>query len=938
MPYQPGDTFLNKYRIEALIGRGAFAEVYRAIHIDLKVARALKALRQDTPGVGSSLFDDFEQRFRLEVQLGARINHPNVIHVYDVERDDQALILVMEYASGGSLRERIQQTREQEEHFSLEDALKIAVEVAAGLGKLHSLDAIHRDLKPSNILFDEQGVAKLADFGLAQVPGGPSMRSQLSQPIRHPGTAGYMSPEQESSTDFLTPSSDIYALGIILFELLTGRNYRYVQPGTKASELRQGIPVWLDGLLERLLASEVSQRPWDGNQAAQMLEERYESLRDERVQTESLEQARMAAEASDEEQRQAKQEQVRLRREERERIAAHREQERKERRQIRAVAWSRRRTAIFSFVQKRWKILGILLLVILTAGLLVSQAQNQAWPFSPTLTPTRTPTPSQTVPATTTSFPTVTQQTANTSTPTTAKTATHTSEPTPRFTDVPEINLPITPSNVAALKELESMALTGLAEMGWSDDGEIFAIAGENGFQAWDVKLSSPFLILEGAEYRNQFSLHPGNHIVAILVGNNHLDQHLEIWDIDTGEALTAPSVDQTGCCFYPLWSPKGDTLALAMVNTNIGLYELATGEMSYLQTDHDNRFREVAWSPDGSKLVTASQDTTMKIWDYASRKIIRTIQGHDILTTISWSPDGRFIAYGNMEGSGANFNSESIMMILEIDILRKAAELNVDRVFWSPDGSMIAGETEAGVLIWDTSTWENLLTLEGQTAPVAWSPDGTRLATYQDGEIVFWGVSEDGLSSMSESVASEVPGNEGESGAEDGCEGKNVSGNFEGTHSFSNDYGQSNVYHMEITFTQNGCLISGTGFDGFGSHEIGNRPIEDGWFNYGEGIITYWQIVDDDSLAGFSQAIDYKNDYILIRKEPEELPIEIIDEFDISMALIPAGAFQMGGYTGDEKPLHTITLDAYYIDQYEVTNARYAKCVDAGFCDPPRV
>ena len=294
MPYQPGDIILNKYQIKELLGKGAFAEVYRATHTELGVSRALKILHRETAGVGSSLYDDYQKRFRLEVRLGARLNHTNVIHVYDVEHEEGALILVMEYAAGGSLAERVQRAREVGKTFDVEEALRIAAQVADGLGKLHALDAVHRDLKPSNILFDREWVAKIADFGLAQVPGGPSMRSRLSQPVHHPGTAGYMSPEQETTTQFLKPTSDVYALGLITFELLTGRNYNYVKPGTRARELRPDSPAWVEALLARMLAQDPGERPWDGKAAAKLLREGLAREEEERRAEESARQESQA--------------------------------------------------------------------------------------------------------------------------------------------------------------------------------------------------------------------------------------------------------------------------------------------------------------------------------------------------------------------------------------------------------------------------------------------------------------------------------------------------------------------------------------------------------------------------------------------------------------------------------------------------------------------
>jgi hypothetical protein len=223
--------------------------------------------------VGTTEYTDFHARFQLEAQLGAKLDHPNIIQVHDFEQDRKTLILVMEYAEGGNLASRIQRAREKDQLLPLEETIQIGIDVAQGLSALHAMDTIHRDLKPSNILFDKNGHAKVADLGLAQIPGGPSLRSRLSQPLPHPGTPGYMSPEQEHTGNLLRPASDMYALGIVLFEILTGRNYNYLKPGTRASELRPDTPDWLDNLIARMLADEPKDRPWDGAEAAKLLQE-----------------------------------------------------------------------------------------------------------------------------------------------------------------------------------------------------------------------------------------------------------------------------------------------------------------------------------------------------------------------------------------------------------------------------------------------------------------------------------------------------------------------------------------------------------------------------------------------------------------------------------------------------------------------------------------
>ncbi len=271
MTFSPGDILLGKYRIDRFIGAGAFAEVYQATHLRLNAVYALKVLRRDESGLGSSEYGRWVERFRQEARLGAALKSAHIVPVYDYEEEYDLLILRMDYLPGGSLADRLARLKAEDKLMPGKEALRIAVEVAQGLAAMHDKDVVHRDVKPSNILFAADGRALVADLGLAQVPGGASMRSVLSQAAPHPGTPAYMSPEQVRSNEHLTSASDVYALGAVLFEMLTGRVYKSQRPGMTVDKLRPGTPSWVVDVLQRMLARDPGQRPWNGAEVAEAL-------------------------------------------------------------------------------------------------------------------------------------------------------------------------------------------------------------------------------------------------------------------------------------------------------------------------------------------------------------------------------------------------------------------------------------------------------------------------------------------------------------------------------------------------------------------------------------------------------------------------------------------------------------------------------------------
>lgn len=210
-------TQLGNYRIVEVIARGAYGIVYRAEHIHLGYSVAIKFIH--------AYLNTLQQQasFRQEAQTLVKLRHPNTVRLLDFGIvDEESPYLVSEYASGGSLRDYLEQQASQP--LPLQDARRILAQVGHALTYVHSQGIIHRDLKPENILFDSDGKALLADFGIARVKRTMNAGRQGSAAsLVGLGTPAYMAPEQFQSKGEPQPQSDQYALGCVAYELLTGQ-------------------------------------------------------------------------------------------------------------------------------------------------------------------------------------------------------------------------------------------------------------------------------------------------------------------------------------------------------------------------------------------------------------------------------------------------------------------------------------------------------------------------------------------------------------------------------------------------------------------------------------------------------------------------------------------------------------------------------------------
>jgi eukaryotic-like serine/threonine-protein kinase len=200
----------DRYEIERVLGRGGMAVVHLAEERKHKRKVAIKILRED---IGVSVG---AERFLREIGIAARLSHPHIVPLIDSGEAQGQLYYVSPYVPGGSLRDRL----DREKKLPIDDVIRIAVEVGAGLDYAHRNGFVHRDVKPENILFAD-GHAMLADFGIARVCTGPNDEPLTRGGIAL-GTPEYMSPEQASGSDDIDAATDIYALGCVIYEMLGG--------------------------------------------------------------------------------------------------------------------------------------------------------------------------------------------------------------------------------------------------------------------------------------------------------------------------------------------------------------------------------------------------------------------------------------------------------------------------------------------------------------------------------------------------------------------------------------------------------------------------------------------------------------------------------------------------------------------------------------------
>jgi len=719
---KPGMMIRGTYLIQKKLGKGGMGSVYLATQTLLDEPRALKFLSQDL-----SEDEAFTGRFLREVRTLRSLRNRNVVDCGDPERaEDGSLFFSMEFVDGPTLRDFMKTAPKP---FDVRLALEIMRGIAEGLGAAHSKGVVHRDIKPENILMGRDGavwVPKIVDFGIVATKEVSNQTRTGSMLL----TMAYAAPEQWRGTRAaeLDGRTDLYALGGVLFEMLTGRSafdaenyHEWAQKHMNAqppapSSLRPDLARWkgLDTLVLRLLAKDVNERPRDVTELLTLLSAiTYDA---------SAGPARTAPEAA-------------------------------------TVFYEPPKTA--------------------TQRPATGQSTSQSFAAPPTPAQPPTSVPRPTTPAQTTGgsdTPTVAVTSAripaNASTSgqfaTTSGRRTATSQTSGQYQTMTRATRTTTgrtatgrttagaaaekqpakgsklwiwivllillgggayagikfyqPKEKAVTLRSQSEAILSVA---FSSDGQTLATAShDNTIQLW--KLSTDRALNTFQDHVSAIAFSPDGRSLAAA----DWDKNVQLWGMTNGQILDTMD-GHTGPVLAVAFSPDGRIVASGSGDKTVRLWNVATGKSANILAGHTGDVRSVAFSPDGRMIASGSADNTINLWDAATGKLVRTLKGHTRpVNAVAFSPDGHTLA-------SASDDTSIILWDPSTGAVQHTLHGHTDAVrsvAFTPDGRTLAsGSDDSTVRLWSVATGAALTTLQGHSGAVnsvAFSQDGATLAS----------------------------------------------------------------------------------------------------------------------------------------------------------------------------------------------------------------
>jgi WD40 repeat protein/serine/threonine protein kinase len=717
---RPGMLIRGTYRIVRKLGKGGMGAVYLAQHTLMDEPRALKFLSQEL-----SEDESFTSRFLREVRTLRQVRNRNVVDCGDPERaEDGSLFFSMEYVEGPNLRDFLKTAPKP---FDVALALNITHGIAEGLGAAHAKGMVHRDIKPENILMArdrDYWVPKIADFGIVATRES-SQHTQTGSTLL---TMAYAAPEQwmgMRAAD-LDGRADLYALGGVLFEMLTGQtvfeaeNYHgWAQkhlnaPPIPPSSLRPDLLKWrgLDEFVLRLLAKDRNARPANVSEfLAQMTRIDYDSsisVRTSDPYAPTLVVTPPQAPATPG-----------------------------------AIPAA---TSAMHPISEATSFAGSAQPPVQSSVQPLETFARPAQAAMPAAIPTPiAPGPSQTVarPAESPATPVrsiddarrTEAQSESTSTggrSAAARSGAHTTSirtSSIRTSRGAVVNRPGAAADPAAKKSKGVPAWILAAAL-------LVVVAGAFAVQHY-YKPKAKFATLQSQTAPIvSVAFNPAGVVLATASRENTI----QLWDMNTLKTATTLQDNALAIAY----SPDGRYLASADWDKSVKLWDAASGQVLATLSGHTDQVLAVAFSPDGRVLASAGRDRTIRLWDVAGDKILRTLTGNTgDVNAVAWSPDGRTLASGGGDDLVKIWDSETGKVVATL----RGHTGPVNSVAFTPDGHMIAsGSDDMTIDLWDPATGKLKRTLHGHTGAVrdlAITPDGRTLASGSaDTTIRLWDLS----------------------------------------------------------------------------------------------------------------------------------------------------------------------------------------------------
>ena len=680
---------IDRYKIIRELGRGGMAVVYRATDSMLDRNVAVKMILAENTSREKS--EKLLKRFNREAKTLASLSHPNIVKVLDYGEYDGTPYLVMEFISGGALKSRMGKP------IPYAQAAALLLPLARALQHAHQQKIIHRDIKPENILINDADQPMLSDFGILKLVDVEESHG-LTGTGKIVGTPAYMSPEQIRGRE-VDGRTDMYSLGIVFFEMITGRKpynantpielsmQHLHDPIPKAKQFIRDLPAEVDQVIARAIAKNPEDRYPNMAAFAQALEK----LSGTTARATTAERRAMKAA---EEKRQA----------EKERRQAEKAQQ-PEKKPARSMA------RVYGIA-----IAAILIVMAIVAGLFrqttaAARGTPTAHPATPASTRTETPpTPSPTEPSTE------------------APTEPATAAPTAIPAGV------LQPQNISQVVEVNRKLRTSVFEMDWLDGENGLVDAGTNAVFFIDPQSMEAIKVaLDGGV---PISMSVSNDRLYVLVGGS-----IKVIDI-LGRKPLKTITPITGGAMSIAASPDGKLLALGISNSKTQLINAEDGSVvRNLKSNYGGW--AVAFSPDSKYIVSGTSQGLLK-WETATG-IWQPISGgqENIIKNLAISHDGKIIAGG---GDGFIFfwNLETGELLRQVDNGKFGIVNSLD---FSPDDSLLVTGTDDGIgRVWDVSSASLLRELtghSGQVVGVCFSPDGKNIASgaKNEGSIRIWGL-----------------------------------------------------------------------------------------------------------------------------------------------------------------------------------------------------